>query len=175
MQEAVIKICPDSVLSRWARRTACANDSFITKSRPPRIHDQQWQLGFTSHLLEEVQAWGSVIRVLLLYVNDVSAHLKKQVRQSKRNHNQIYCWALWFQIGIHSSLVVAAIRQWQRRKGLCWKVWLSFDTEHHRLSMTHPGPATVVSQDIFRLSSVKIKGLCSLLLSIWKGEPWHSL
>lgn len=147
----------------------------ITKSRPPGIRDQQWQLGFTSHLLEEAQAWGSVIRVLLLYVNDVSAHLKKQVRQSKRNQNQIYWWALWFRIGICSSLVMAAIHQWQWRKGLCWKVWLSFDTEHHRLSMTHPGPATVVSQDIFRLSSVTIKGLCSLLLSIWKGEPWCSL
>lgn len=54
--------------------------------------------------------------------------------------------------------------QWRTRLCLRWKkIWLSVDTCHLRFSMTHPDPAIVVSQDIFRISSEKIKGLSRFL------------
>lgn len=158
------------------------------KTRPPRTHrtsNDKTQL--LQAALGRDPCLGAMIRFILLYVNDASAHLKKQVRQSKHKPNltfvfssitTLHCRALWFQIGTHSSLMVGLgsthyneEQDYADTEG----VWLSFDTEHHRFSMTHPDTATVVSRDIFRINSVKIKGPCSLALSIWKGEPWCSL
>lgn len=148
----------------------------MTKTRPSRTHDQQWQdLASPDSSVQEAQAQGQKIPLLILYVNNSMLHGTSRNtlgNQTQAEHfclwnsflfsfiDQIYCWALWFQIAVPFNFTICSE---EPDYVYAVKIWLSVDTCHHRFSMTHPDPAIVVSQDIFRISSEKIKGFSRFL------------
>lgn len=149
---------------------------FMTKTCPSRTHDQQLQdVASPASSVQEAQARGQKIPLLLLYVNN--SMLQGTLRNTLGNQiqaehfclwnsflfsfiDQICCWALWFQIAIHFNFTIYSE---EPDYVYAENIWLSVDTCHHRFSVTHPDPAVVVSQGIFRISSEKIKGLSQFL------------
>lgn len=132
------------------------------------------RLGFSRQLSARDPGLGPKDYTFTTMSKCASDHLNTQARQSKHKLNltfpfsstdQIHCWILWSQIGIHFSFT-----NYNEEPDYVYpeKIWLSMDTDHRRSSMTHPDPDKAVSQDIFRICSVKIKGVSCFLFG-WES------